>query len=97
MSREKILEEPLDPPMLGTRTSCFTKQTNEANMHFHIENMTCFGCAKSVTKAIQSVDKAAVVKADPENRKIEIETSAARAEIEAVLAKAGYPAARDAD
>ena len=65
-------------------------------MQFHIENMTCGGCARSVTKAIQSVDKAAVVTADPENRKIEVETSAARAEIEAVLAEAGYPALRDA-
>lgn len=65
-------------------------------MQFHIEKMTCFGCARSVTKAIQSVDKDAVIKADPENRKIEVETSAARAEIEAVLAEAGYPAAREA-
>ncbi len=65
-------------------------------MQFHIENMTCFGCARSVTKAIQSVDAGAVVKADPENRKVEVETSAARAAIEAVLAEAGYPAAREA-
>ena len=65
-------------------------------MQFHIENMTCSGCARSVTRAIQSVDKAAVVNADPENRKIEVETSAARTEIEAVLAEAGYPAAREA-
>lgn len=65
-------------------------------MQFHIQNMTCFGCARSVTAAIQSVDKAAVVKADPENRKVDVETSAARAEIEAVLAEAGYPARQDA-
>jgi copper chaperone len=65
-------------------------------MQFRIENMTCFGCARSVTKAIQSVDKAAVVKADPENRMIDVATSAARAEIEAVLAAAGYPAAPNA-
>ena len=65
-------------------------------MQFHIENMTCFGCARSVTKAIQSVDRAAVVKADPENRKIEVETSAGRAEIESVLVEAGYPASREA-
>ncbi|MGL4526359.1 MAG: heavy-metal-associated domain-containing protein [Aestuariivirga sp.] len=65
-------------------------------MQFHIQNMTCFGCARSVTAAIQSVDKAAVVKADPENRKVNVETSAARAEIEAVLAEAGYPARQDA-
>lgn len=65
-------------------------------MQFHIENMTCFGCARSVTRAIQSVDKGAVIKADPENRRIDVETSAARAEIEAALAEAGYPAARQA-
>ena len=52
-------------------------------MQFHIENMTCFGCARSVTKAIQSVDKGAVIEADPENRKIDVETSASRNEIEA--------------
>lgn len=65
-------------------------------MQFHIQNMTCFGCARSVTAAIQSVDKAAVVKADPENRKVNVETSAARAKIEAVLAEAGYPVREDA-
>ncbi|WP_435258281.1 heavy-metal-associated domain-containing protein [Thioclava sp. FR2] len=64
-------------------------------MQFHIENMTCFGCAKSVTKAIQSVDAGALIKTDPETRKVEVETSAARAEIEAVLAEAGYPALRE--
>ena len=30
-------------------------------MQFHIENMTCGGCARSVTKAIQSVDPQAEV------------------------------------
>ncbi|WP_295071169.1 heavy-metal-associated domain-containing protein [Tabrizicola sp.] len=62
-------------------------------MQFHIQNMTCFGCARSVTAAIQSVDRDAVVKADPDSRKVEVETSATRAKIEAVLAEAGYPAA----
>ncbi len=65
-------------------------------MQFHIQNMTCYGCARSVTKAIHSVDQSAVIKADPENRKVEVETSATRAEIEAVLAEAGYPASGEA-
>lgn len=65
-------------------------------MQFHIENMTCFGCVRSVTKAIQSVDREALIKADPENRKVDVDTSAARGEIEAVLAEAGYPASREA-
>ena len=64
-------------------------------MQFHIENMTCSGCARSVTKTIQSVDRGAVIKADPENRKVDVDTSAARAEIESVLAEAGYPATRE--
>ena len=41
-------------------------------MQFHIENMTCGGCARSVTKAIQSVDPAAEVKADPATHKVEV-------------------------
>ena len=65
-------------------------------MQFHIANMTCSGCARSVTKAIQSVDKGAVIDADPENRKIDVKTSATRAKIETVLAEAGYPASREA-
>lgn len=65
-------------------------------MQFHIKNMTCSGCARSVTRAIQSVDQSALVKADPENRKVDVETSASRTEIEAVLAEVGYPAAREA-
>lgn len=65
-------------------------------MQFHIENMTCSGCARSATRAIQSVDAAAVIKADPVNRTVEVDSSAPRAEIAAALAEAGYPAARDA-
>jgi copper chaperone len=65
-------------------------------MKFHIENMTCFGCARSVTKAIQSVDAGAVVNADPENRQVEVHTSASRSQIETVPAEAGYPAAHEA-
>lgn len=64
-------------------------------MQFHIENMTCSGCARSVTKAIQSVDRGAVIKPDPETRKVEVETSAVRSAIEAALVEAGYPAARE--
>ncbi len=39
-------------------------------MQFRIGNMTCFGCARSGTKAIRSVDKGAAINADPENHKI---------------------------
>ena len=61
-------------------------------MQFHIENMTCGGCARRVSKAIQSLDAAARVDADPSTRKVEVTSSRTRSEIEAVLVEAGYPA-----
>lgn len=65
-------------------------------MQFHIENMTCGGCAKSVAAAIRSVDAKAEIQTDPPNRKVEVTSRASRAELEAVLEEAGYPAARAA-
>jgi copper chaperone len=59
-------------------------------MQFHIENMTCGGCARSVTKAIQSVDPAAEVMADPAARKVDVTTSASRDIVAAALADVGY-------
>ncbi len=59
-------------------------------MQFHIENMTCGGCARGVTKAIQSVDPVAQVSADPATHKVDVVTSAPRATLEAVLADAGF-------
>lgn len=65
-------------------------------MQFHIENMTCGGCARSVTKAIQSVDPAARVETDPAIRKVVVTSSLPRSDFEAVLAEAGYPTDRAA-
>lgn len=61
-------------------------------MQFHIENMTCGGCVRGVTKAIQSVDPQAEINADPPTRKLEVNTSASREQIEAALLDAGFPA-----
>lgn len=59
-------------------------------MQFHIENMTCGGCARSVTKAIQSVDPTAEVKADPASHKVDVKTVAKREALTAALTTAGY-------
>ena len=59
-------------------------------MQFHIENMTCGGCARSVTRAIQSVDPAADVKADPSTQKVEVTSAVARDRLVAALTKVGY-------
>ena len=61
-------------------------------MQFHIANMTCGGCVRSVTKAIRSVDPAAQVSADPATHKVHVVTTSARETLEAVLADVGYAA-----
>lgn len=59
-------------------------------MQFQIETMTCGGCARGVTKAIQSVDATATVQADPPNRRVEVTTTAPRDQIVAALTEAGF-------
>jgi len=61
-------------------------------MKFHIENMTCGGCVRGVTKAIQNVDPNAEIQADPPSRKLEVKTSASQEQVEAALNDAGFPA-----
>lgn len=59
-------------------------------MQFHIETMTCGGCARGVTRAIHAVDPAAEVQADPTSRKVEVKTSAPREALAAALTAAGF-------
>ena len=59
-------------------------------MQFHIENMTCGGCARSVTKAIQSVDPTAEVNAGPGARKVDVKSSAPRDQLVNALTEVGY-------
>lgn len=61
-------------------------------MELRIENMTCGGCAKSVTKAIQSVDPSARVETNPGARAVRVETTATAEALQEVLEEAGYPA-----
>lgn len=62
-------------------------------MQIRIENMTCGGCERGVTRTIQSVDPAAEVVADPPNRIVEVTSSASPAQLEAALKSAGFHAA----
>ncbi|WP_304528617.1 heavy metal translocating P-type ATPase [Pollutimonas subterranea] len=60
-------------------------------MQFHIEDMTCGGCAGKVVKAIHSVDPNAQVITDPPTRSVQVTSSATSAQLEAALHQAGYP------
>lgn len=61
-------------------------------MELRIESMTCGSCAKSVTKAIQSVDPDAKVEINPAARLVKVDTSATSSALRKVLEEAGYPA-----
>jgi copper chaperone len=61
-------------------------------MELKIENMTCGGCAKSVTKAIQSIDPNAGIETNPAARTVKVETTATSAALQKALQEAGYPA-----
>ncbi|USA54527.1 heavy-metal-associated domain-containing protein [Acinetobacter sp. C32I] len=60
-------------------------------MEFHVENMTCGGCARGVTRAIQAVDANAKVITDPPNRSVKVETIASQQQVVEALSEAGFP------
>lgn len=60
-------------------------------MQFHIDNMTCGGCARTVTRAIQSVDPDASIDTDPPSRLVKVDTAASQEQIVAALREAGFP------
>ncbi len=61
-------------------------------MQIHIENMTCGGCVRGVTRAIHSIDPAAAVEADPSARKLIVQSGKSGAAFLPALAAAGFDA-----
>ena len=60
-------------------------------MRFHIENMTCGGCVRGVTKALTRLDPDATLQAELEAHTITVQTSAASETVTQALAEAGFP------
>lgn len=60
-------------------------------MQFHIDDMTCGGCASTVKKTILALDANATVITDPATRLVEAETSLSGEQIAVALQKAGFP------
>lgn len=59
-------------------------------MQLHLENMTCGGCARTVTKVIQNIDPEASIITDPPTRKIEVKTSLSTEQVANALREAGF-------
>lgn len=65
-------------------------------MQFQIDAMHCGGCARSVTKAIHTVDPQAKIDVNLTTKRITVASCANEDTIAASLKFAGYPARRSA-
>ncbi|MGD9894397.1 MAG: heavy-metal-associated domain-containing protein [Lautropia sp.] len=60
-------------------------------MQLHLDDMTCGGCARAVTKAIKAVDPDAGITTNPSTRLVEVQSSVPREQIVTALREAGFP------
>jgi len=60
--------------------------------HFHVPDMTCGGCLRAVTRALQNVDPQARVEGDLDTRTLKVTSGRSEASLLAALSNGGYPA-----
>ena len=60
---------------------------------FNVQGMTCGGCARAVTEAVQQVDPTASVDVDLAGKTVSVESSADPGQVKAAIEEAGYPVA----
>ncbi|QYF93085.1 heavy-metal-associated domain-containing protein [Massilia sp. PAMC28688] len=60
-------------------------------IRFYIPNMTCGGCAKSVTSALLSIDPQARIETDPPAREVRVDSVLDESAFLVALSEAGYP------
>ncbi len=63
-------------------------------MRFTVSGMTCGGCIKAVTGAIQSADPNAQIKVDLPTQSIELQTVLSTSEAQLLIEDAGFPIAK---
>lgn len=64
-------------------------------MNLHIENMTCGGCARSVTATVKDVDPAATIEIDLPGKRVRIASALPAERFAQALDEAGFPSRRD--
>ena len=80
------------PTHLSQAAACSNERSRLFEMlRFYTPNLTCGGCAKSVAKALLSVDPQARIEADPPTREGRVDSALDESAFLAVLSEAGYP------
>lgn len=69
----------------------FSSSNQAAIMKFEIANMTCGGCARSVTATIKDLDPNAQVNIDVASKLVDVQTSASVEQLTAALTEDGFP------
>ena len=62
----------------------------DADLSFHVEDMTCGHCAGTIKNAIETGLPGTQVEADPASKLVSVRGSSDLASIKALVAKAGY-------
>jgi len=55
-----------------------------------VPDMACSSCVRSISRAVHSLDSSADIQADPDTKRVTIETKRAPVEIEQAIVAAGY-------
>ncbi|MBW4655483.1 MAG: heavy-metal-associated domain-containing protein [Kaiparowitsia implicata GSE-PSE-MK54-09C] len=58
-----------------------------------VADMACSACVDTITRAVQGLDPAASVQADPQTKQVQVDSTADEAAIKAAIAAAGYSVA----
>jgi copper chaperone len=83
-------------PAAGASTTFAGTDRNDedrAMIELKVDGMTCQGCVRSVTKAVQSADPAATVEVDLATGRVRVETAAPRERVAGAIEAAGYDVA----
>ena len=80
----------MEDNLLHTKQSHF-KRVDMLNLK--VSGMTCGGCIKAVTKAIQAKDPSATVQADLDTQTVSLETTLSQAQASQLITDAGFPVA----
>jgi copper chaperone len=57
---------------------------------FHVEGMTCGGCAKAIAAAIKTLDDQAVVEVDLPSKTVRVDSTRPTNDVREAIAEAGF-------
>ncbi len=61
-------------------------------LQLQVPRISCSGCVKTVTTAIQELDPVATVQADPKTKLVQVDTTQSEDMVRKALSQIGYPA-----